>query len=220
MKTRLGLGLLLCVTLALRAVNVGDTYQQVIKEKGQPGAKMEAGDTMILRYSDEVVRLKAGKVTAVETPKARETMVSATAVAVDSPGGTPAPKPSSSPGRVTWTTDHRAALAVAKEQNKKVFMFFTGSDWCVWCKRLQAEILTTPEFGRYAADNLVLLELDFPNSKPQSSVVKSQNATLARRYQIEGYPTVIVLDPNGKNLAKLGYQEGGPAPFIKRLKSL
>lgn len=220
MKTRLGLGLLFCVTLALRAVNVGDTYQQVIKEKGQPGAKMEAGDTMILRYPEEVVRLKGGKVTAIETPKARETMVSATAVTVDSPGGKPAAKSSSSSGKATWTTDHRAALAEAKEQNKKVFMFFTGSDWCVWCKRLQAEILSTPEFARYAADNLVLLELDFPQRTRQSSEVKSQNASLARRYQIQGYPTVIVLDENGKALGQLGYQPGGPTAFISRLKSL
>jgi protein disulfide-isomerase len=218
MKTPLSLGLLLCVTLALHAVNVDDTYQQVIKEKGQPGAKMEMGDTQILRYPDEVVRLKAGKVVSVETPKGRETMVAATAVTVDAP--TAAKRaPSAPPGKAFWTTDHRAALAVAKEQNKKVFMFFTGSDWCIWCKRLQAEVLSTPEFARYAADNLILLELDFPNSKPQSSAVKNQNATLARRYSIQGYPTVVVLDPNGKTIGQLGYQEGGPAPFIKRLKS-
>lgn len=116
-----------------------------------------------------------------------------------------------------WGTDYKAALAQAKEQNRHVLLFFTGSDWCIWCKRLNQEILSKPEFAQYAAEKLVLVELDFPQRKSQSGKVKAQNAKLQDQYKIESYPTVIVLDRTGQQVGQLGYQEGGPAPFIAAL---
>jgi protein disulfide-isomerase len=111
-------------------------------------------------------------------------------------------------------------LKQAKAENRHVFLFFTGSDWCSWCKRLNKEILSTPEFARYSKEKLILVELDFPKKRKLTPTVKAQNAKLADKYKIEGYPTVIVLDSAGSKLAELGYQEGGPAPFIARLGKL
>jgi protein disulfide-isomerase len=119
-----------------------------------------------------------------------------------------------------WTTDYKAALEQAKADDRRVFLFFTGSDWCSWCKRLNKEILSTPEFTKFANDKLVLVELDFPNAKSQPKAVKAQNAQLAQRYKIEGYPTVIVLDSAGNKVGELGYQEGGPAPFIEAINKM
>jgi thioredoxin-related protein len=116
-----------------------------------------------------------------------------------------------------WTTDYTAALAQAKSENRKVFLFFTGSDWCSWCKRLNKEILSQDGFKEYAAKNLILVELDYPRSKSQPREVKAQNAKLMDTYKIEGYPTVIVLDSAGKKVGELGYQEGGPGPFVEAL---
>lgn len=120
----------------------------------------------------------------------------------------------------SWTTDHAAALSEAKAENRKVFLFFTGSDWCGWCKRLNREILSTPEFSQFASENLVLVELDFPRGKTQSAELKAQNTKLAQKYQIRGYPTVVVLDGAGRKVGELGYQEGGPGPFIAALKKM
>jgi thioredoxin-related protein len=120
----------------------------------------------------------------------------------------------------TWSTDYKAALAEAKAQNRNVFLFFTGSDWCGWCKRLQKEILSTPEFGKYAGEKLILVELDFPRAVPQSAAVKAQNAKLAERFKIKGYPTIIVLNSSGKVVGQLGYQEGGPGPFVDALSKM
>ncbi|HTO02718.1 MAG TPA: thioredoxin family protein, partial [Opitutus sp.] len=116
-----------------------------------------------------------------------------------------------------WTTDYPAALEQAKADDRRVFLFFTGSDWCSWCKRLNREILSTPEFKKFADDRLVLVELDFPRSKAQPAAVKAQNTQLAQRFKIRSYPTIIVLDRSGTKIGQLGYQRGGPAPFIEAL---
>lgn len=117
-------------------------------------------------------------------------------------------------GPGVWTTNYPAALTQARGTDSKVFLFFTGSDWCGWCKRLDREILSTPEFKAYAAKKLILVKLDFPHGIPQSDAEKAQNEQLAQRFNVEGFPTVIVLNGRGKQVGRLSYQPGGPAPFI------
>ena len=119
-----------------------------------------------------------------------------------------------------WLTDLPKAQAQAKADQKLVVMDFTGSDWCPWCIKLRKEIWNTPEFKEYAAKNLVLVELDFPHNKPQSDELKAANQALEKKYRIQGYPTVIVLDSKGKKVGELGYQPGGPKPFIAELEKL
>jgi thioredoxin-related protein len=122
--------------------------------------------------------------------------------------------------QLVWQTDYAAALNQAKAENRWVFLFFTGSDWCPWCMRLNKEILSTSEFVQYSKEKLILVEVDFPKKRAQSGSLKAQNAKLAKRYKIEIYPTVVVLDSAGKKIDQLGFQEGGPAPFISRLGKL
>jgi thioredoxin-related protein len=119
-----------------------------------------------------------------------------------------------------WMTDYQQALARAKVERRNVFLFFTGSDWCEWCHRLEKEILTTAEFRDYAKEKLLLVTLDFPKQTPQSEAQRNQNLALAEQYRISGYPTVIILNPTGRLVKRLGYQEGGPGPFIETLRSL
>jgi protein disulfide-isomerase len=119
-----------------------------------------------------------------------------------------------------WLTDLPSAQEMAKAQNKLVLLDFTGSDWCHWCIRLKSEIFSQPEFEAFAEQNLVLVEVDFPRRKAQNAELKQANARLSRQFQITGYPTVIVLDADGKQLGTLGYQAGGPNPFIASLARL
>ena len=79
---------------------------------------------------------------------------------------------------VTWHTDMTKASEIAINENKPVLMFFTGSDWCGWCKRLQREVLLTKDFEVWAKDNVVLMELDFPKRISQEQSVKAQNYQL------------------------------------------
>ena len=213
-------GLLLAFGSAAYAARVGDTYDQIVAEKGKPAGKMQAGATLVLRYPDLVIKLKEGRVTAVDVPPP-ETNVGRTVAPAQPAKPKPAVRPAApAAARLAWGTNYEAALAQAKEQNRKVLMFFTGSDWCGWCHRLQDEILKQPGFADYARDNLVLLELDFPRNTQLSAELKAQNQKFAKRYRIEGYPTVVVLASDGRSVGRLGYQEGGPEPFVDALKGL
>src|SRR5689334_19845576 len=115
-----------------------------------------------------------------------------------------------------WLTDLPKAQAQAKKENKLVMLDFTGSDWCGWCKKLNAEVFSKPEFASYAKKNLVLVEVDFPRAKKQTNEQKKANQELQDKYKIEGYPTIIVLNPDGKAVGQLGYMDS-PKKFTAEL---
>ena len=119
-----------------------------------------------------------------------------------------------------WLTDLPQAQAKAKTEKRMVLLDFTGSDWCIWCVRLKEEIFSKPEFGEYATKNLVLVEVDFPRKKQVSEQQNKANRALADKYGIKGYPTLIILDGDGKKAGELGYMRGGPKPFIAELEKL
>jgi|APCry1669190591_1035303.scaffolds.fasta_scaffold01457_2 thioredoxin-related protein len=118
----------------------------------------------------------------------------------------------------TWGTNYNAAKIEAAKSGKKIILDFTGSDWCIYCKKLEAEVLSTPEFKTFS-DNYVLVRLDYPRHiKLPDSEVK-QNTLLKSTFGIEGYPTLIVVDQTGKEIARqVGYEPGsGPKSFIAGL---
>ncbi len=119
-----------------------------------------------------------------------------------------------------WLTSLDQAQKEAQTKNRLLLMDFTGSDWCGWCIMLDKEVFSKPEFKEYASKNLVLLELDFPRMKKMPPEVTAQNEKLAMKYGIQGFPTVVVFDSNGKPLGALGYQAGGPQAFIAELEKL
>ncbi len=121
---------------------------------------------------------------------------------------------------VQWMTDLPKAQAKAKTENKLVLIDFTGSDWCPWCIKLNKEVFSKPEFIEFANKNLVPVEIDFPRRKQQPAELKKANQALQEKYKIEGYPTVVVLNSNGQKVGELGYQPGGPKPFIEKLQQL
>ena len=106
-----------------------------------------------------------------------------------------------------WLTDLPTAQARAKAEKKLVLMDFTGSDWCPPCKALHKNVFSATEFKEFAAKNLVLVEVDFPNRKEQSAELKKANRELQRKHNIEAFPTVIVFDASGKQVLR---QEGYP----------
>ena len=119
-----------------------------------------------------------------------------------------------------WMTDFAAARKKAAESGKNMLVNFTGSDWCPWCIRLQKEVFSQKEFQDFAAKNLVLVIVDFPRRKWQTPAQKRANEELRKLYGVEGYPTVLLLTPKGMVKAELGYEPGGAAKYVEKLRKL
>jgi protein disulfide-isomerase len=120
-----------------------------------------------------------------------------------------------------WSTDLKKAQEEAKANHKLLLLDFTGSDWCGYCFQLDKAILSQQQFKDYANKNLVLVEIDFPRRKAQSVEVQRQNQELAEHYQIEGFPTLVVLDGDGKTVWRYeGLYTGGIAAFLAELDKI
>lgn len=115
----------------------------------------------------------------------------------------------------SWLTDFNAAKTAAKKENKVILADFTGSDWCGWCIKLEDEVFSKSEFQAWAEKKVVLLQLDFPRKTELPAELKEQNEGLAKQFGIKGFPTILFLDAEGKQLGQLGYQKGGPVKWIE-----
>lgn len=115
-----------------------------------------------------------------------------------------------------WLTSYPEAQKAAKEKNLPIMADFTGSDWCGWCKKLKAEVFDKDEFKKWAQSKVILLELDFPKSLPQSDELKAQNKDLQKKFKITGYPTIVFMDAEGQKIGTTGYVAGGPEKWIAK----
>lgn len=128
--------------------------------------------------------------------------------------------------KADWLVDLDEAYAISVKEKKPILANFTGSDWCGWCKRLDADVFTKPEFKEWAKKNVVLLELDFPRGKQIPQKNKEQNAAMQQALGITGYPTLWLINmtkdaTTGKyQLNKLGKTGYTPTPgeFIATLE--
>ena len=119
-----------------------------------------------------------------------------------------------------WETNFEKASSAAKASGKYMLLDFSGSDWCGWCIKLEKEVFSQDTFKDFAEENLVCVLVDFPRAKEQAEELKQQNLELARKYEIKGYPTIIVLSPDGRTVGKTGYLQGGPWEYARHLKKI
>ena len=121
-----------------------------------------------------------------------------------------------------WLTNLEKAKALAKKEKKMILIDFTGSDWCPPCKALKKNVFDKESFKKYAKENLVLVEFDFPRNKSKiSKEQRAYNDAQKKKFGIRGYPSVFLLDANGKQLLKkVGYGRGTTCEsYIKALKN-
>jgi len=120
-----------------------------------------------------------------------------------------------------WTTDLPKAQAQAKAEKKMVLMDFNGSDWCPPCKALRKNVLNSQTFQDFAKANLVLVDVDFPHGKQQTEELKKANEALSQKFNIDGFPTVIVLSSDGKELKRIvGYEGQSAKELVGELQKL
>jgi protein disulfide-isomerase len=117
---------------------------------------------------------------------------------------------------VQWKTSFAQAMPEASQQNKQVLLYFSGSDWCAPCIKMDQEVFSRREFAKFASKNLILVKLDFPRHKKLSPPEKAQNEQLAKKYAVQGFPTYVLVDASGKEIRRQeGYLDGGPTQFLK-----
>lgn len=117
-----------------------------------------------------------------------------------------------------FTDNLDEAFAKAKAEGKLVYVCFSGSDWCYWCKKLDKEVLSDPLFVAGVIDDYVLVFIDSPHDKALlSDRAKAENEKLTKKYGIEGYPTALIFDSDGKKIGKTGYRKGGAAKYVEYL---
>jgi thioredoxin-related protein len=123
-----------------------------------------------------------------------------------------------------WMTDFDMAREKAQAENKHLLVDFSGSDWCGWCIKLDKEVFSQDEFIQQATNDFVLVLLDFPR-KPENrdkipARLQKRNEELQEKYEIRGFPTVLLLDATGKQYARTGYQRGGVQAYLTHLEEL
>src|SRR5262245_55856336 len=140
-------------------------------------------------------------------PHALLALLAATPAAVAAPGGE------------GWAADVDKAVATAKAEKKDLFVDFTGSDWCIWCKRLDKEVFAHEAFLTAAKKDFVLVALDYPHSDEAKAKVPNpkRNDELQDKYSIQGFPTILLMNADGVVYGQMGYEQGGPEKYVESL---
>jgi thioredoxin-related protein len=120
-----------------------------------------------------------------------------------------------------WVSDFEKAKQTAAAEGKDLLIDFTGSDWCSWCIKLHKEVFDLDAFKTAGPKNFILVEIDFPQNKSKlSKETQEQNAKLQTQFGIQGFPTIILADAQGRPYAQTGYQAGGPEKYLPHLDEL
>jgi len=123
----------------------------------------------------------------------------------------------------TWQTDIKTAEQIAQTENKFIVLNFSGSDWCGPCIRMHKEIFNSDVFTKFAADNLVLVNADFPRSKKNqlSAEQQKKNDQMAETYNRNGvFPLTFLLTSDGKVVKQWeGYPNESADDFTNEVKA-
>ena len=118
-----------------------------------------------------------------------------------------------------WLTSLEEAQKIAKKENKAILVNFSGSDWCYWCQKLDKEVFSTPVWKKQT--KFVLVMIDAPKDKSKLSIQQQQyNAKMQKKFLIQGFPTILLLDAEGVAYATTGYKKGGGEVYLKHLDEL
>lgn len=120
-----------------------------------------------------------------------------------------------------WQKDYDSALKQASAENKPMLVSLSGLNWCGWCKALEKEVFSQPEFIAYAQEHLICVLLDFDREgRATDAKFAPQHERLLEKFQVQGFPTVLILNPQGKGLVRDGYRRGGAARYVEFIQGV
>lgn len=117
-----------------------------------------------------------------------------------------------------WLVKMDEAYKLSKETGKPILANFTGSDWCGWCRRLTASVFSKPAFKKWADENVILLELDYPKRKTLPEEIRNQNASLQQAFKIRGFPTIWVFNLDQDEKGQFNIEGLGQTGYRKTVK--
>ena len=117
-------------------------------------------------------------------------------------------QPSESP-LLPWTTDFDKALAAAKADSVPLYVYFTGSSWCIWCKKMDREIHNQDAFRQKTVGKMLFVKVDLPAGSQPNARTKA----LLESYKVQGVPTVLILSSSGEELGRFRYQQISPEVY-------
>lgn len=97
------------------------------------------------------------------------------------------------------------ATEKAQKEQKKILLFFSGSDWCAPCVKFKKHFVESEEFKTFSENNLAVYNADFPRLKKNQlpKEIVSTNEQLAEKYNSKGYfPMILLLNAKGEVLKK------------------
>lgn len=147
------------------------------------------------------------------------TVLAVPVLAGDETPGEKAPGEEAAAAEGHWIADYDKAVEKAKAEGKDLLVDFTGSDWCGWCKKLDAEVFSHESFLTEVKKHFVLVALDFPRGEEAKAKVPNpeRNKELQAKFGIRGFPTILLVTVDGDEFGRTGYQKGGPENYIKHL---
>ena len=127
--------------------------------------------------------------------------------------------PVQSPEGLAWYADVDEARRVAAAAGKHVLVDFTGTGWCSWCKKLDAEVLSTGVFAESVAERFVVVRVDFDRSGDARTDLPfaDKNNALKNALGVTAFPTVSFMTATGIPYGEMGYERGGPGPYVDKL---
>jgi thioredoxin:protein disulfide reductase len=110
-------------------------------------------------------------------------------------------------GPLTFEPFDPALLQTARAERRPVVVDFSA-DWCVPCREMEHTTFVDPAVVREAKAFLRL--------RANLTADNPQNQAIINQFNIEGVPTTVFIDPNGKvRMRRVGYI--GPDEFLKYL---
>lgn len=125
--------------------------------------------------------------------------------------GLPVPASAQAP----WNDSYNATIEEAKADKKAVLIVFTGTDWIEICKIFYRDILAQEDFLKPVGEKFALLKIEYNKENTAKKDKAIEKQLLKDAYRVNGFPTVVITDTNGRPFALNGYQPVTAAEYAK-----